>query len=1082
MLDDDRLAATSTSSTMMAYHDDEDFGPVINADNEAMPQSFEAKEAQRITASLIKTLVDLRVRGPLLASPEKRSTRDYVLLNTFVTSEGSRFLQLGSAICEAILEGSLQLTARATTLILTEFHDRLQAYAFKRDGEVIRLAINFITRSAFIWLAPQYDHSNVAIYNAKKIVDLASTGRLLSWQARLHTLLFIDEYLDYDPSYSSWLELGDTDEADLAMGGHHESDWGPLQYVLNAVSDRDARVRFRAASSAAAIHYLPDLSAERKAEAYYGLLPKQVTNVFNWDVFLTNLLWKLNTCIASGLLRSGTIFHLYEIAEFSLDHNDSSHNFLPYLQSGLEAVVRRLGLSSLQTFYMSHANVITTQQLKEGQRPLGLPPSLYGCTSRKEFAQLCLDLVGPSTLATKENAAFFSALYEAADMARPQALERSLPAAAAIAVSNSFWVADQPGRLSSRATANAENVLDLLPSPDGRSSREYLVSHSEIVVANLFPLINLLETNADIITILRGFDDDGRTAQSYANLAAHDDEPDSSPAVLEPQYPFWAVLQALIFLRTRFQETMSRRRMVFGALIRLVYAINNSYLVTEQRRYLRSLSLLASIYPKEFQQPMVLQQFLHNTINLLPNQDIAPVVLDLIRWGFDQLCAAKSVPDGLVDLLVMLSSMYTRLQNEGASAVAAEGLTKIVRDNAKSWQQNTELGPAIEYAVVFWPPEWTKYFDETYELGFIDLANISERPAAINPMALCKRLVNKAGIGDVSVNREIFTSSTFWHLKRALMSSQWDHDGVMAFLDLIYMSNGHLKAPDMQAIRILAGRSQLSDLGRRYKDPTLVLRITVIDKILEQTNADDYHLRTTAIEVLQTILPIINQMSEQAKMPSHLDDLVTLLVPSTPAAHSQERRIDVILEETDGWVYKARSRDVWSRDLALLLGALAARDDPFYLSLQPLLSAPGGATADFLPYLVQAVLTCGYDEHPDQTTQRAAVLSDHFAQVLQYPTAATETLETIINIILHLRNFKPPYLSTELAYNHWLSVDPLVLSEAAGKCGSFTSSLLFLEMANSSDAGRCDLSSTSCDLSSPRVQKVSIWITKPFLT
>lgn len=1050
---------TFTTSAVVGYNDDDEFEPIVNAEADAMPQSFEAKEAQRTAASLVRTLVELRLRGPLLAHPDHIPTKDNDLFNSLAIADGARFPQLGLVICDAILEGTLRLSSAAVGLILQELSDRLSTYAFNRDGDTIKLAVTFLARSASIWLAPKFKLITAAIQQAKDIVLLASTGRLHSWQARLHILLFIDEYLDYDPSYGAWLQLGDTDEADIELGGHVESDWGPLSYLLKATLDADARVRFRAASSAAAIHYLPDLSPDRKAQAYLDMLPKQVMTVFNWDVFLTNLVWKLNTCIASALLRSATIFHLYEVADYNPD-------FLSHLQPGLEAVASRLGLSSLQPLYMSHANTIVTQQLQNQQSPLRLGPSLYGCSSRREFAELCLNLVGSTILATRQHMAFFDALCKAADVSKQQALERCVPAAAAMAVTFSF-AQDAPGQPSHDGAANAEEVLELLPSPDSGNCSGYLAAHSEIVMSHLFLLVDLTLTNSDIVKILEGFNDDGKAAQCYVNLTAHDSEPLFPPTVLEPQYSFWAVLQALLFLRSRFQERLSRRRMVFAALIKLFHAINSSYLVVEQRRYLRSLAVLAALYPKEFQQPMILQQFLHNTINLLSSEDNGPMILDFVRWGFDQLVVAKSAPDGLVDLFVMMSSMFSKLRSDPDLKDTADGLTAVVKDRAKVWQQGKETAPALEYALVFWPAEWTRYFEETFELGFVDVATIAGRPATMNPMALCKRLAATAMEGNKALNRETFMTSTFWHLKKALSSSGWDYSGVMAFLDLLYMSNGHVRAPDMQAIRSLAGRSQLSDLAKDYKDSKTVLRIAIINKIVEQTSADDYQLRTTAIEVLQTILPVISQMSERQKMPPRLNELADLLVPSTATSSSPERAISVILEETEGWVIKSRVCETWARDLALLLDTLAARDDPFYISLQPLLSTSGGATAEFLPYLVQAVLSCGFEEHADQSLQRAAVLSDHFSQVLQYPTAAVETLEAIINIVLHLRNFQPPHMTTDLAYNHWLSIDPLILSEAAGKCGAFASSLLFLELSRDLGEG------AACDLSSPRVQTVS---------
>jgi ataxia telangiectasia mutated family protein len=152
-----------------------------------------------------------------------------------------------------------------------------------------------------------------------------------------------------------------------------------------------------------------------------------------------------------------------------------------------------------------------------------------------------------------------------------------------------------------------------------------------------------------------------------------------------------------------------------------------------------------------------------------------------------------------------------------------------------------------------------------------------------------------------------------------------------------------------------------------------------------------------------------------------------------------------------------------------MLSALAAKDDSFYTCLRPLLSSESNAAIELLPYLVQAVLTCGAVNHPDETLKNAGLLTQHFTQVLAAKETATETLETIINIILHLRHFHPPYRSGELAYNHWLSIDPIVLSEAAGKCGAYASSLLFLEMAKDRD----DVGDADLNLSQKRIQEVS---------
>jgi ataxia telangiectasia mutated family protein len=253
------------------------------------------------------------------------------------------------------------------------------------------------------------------------------------------------------------------------------------------------------------------------------------------------------------------------------------------------------------------------------------------------------------------------------------------------------------------------------------------------------------------------------------------------------------------------------------------------------------------------------------------------------------------------------------------------------------------------------------------------------------------------------------------------------------------------------------------DVAKRLADrPHDALRVTVLQQVLRQTASDDYRLRSTAYEVLRMTLPIIEDSLEA--LPSHLRDLSKLLVPATAVPSSEDLNLDVLATEAS-WVHKSRSHELWANDLARLLGTLAATNDAFYACLQPMLSAEGSAAVHLLPFLVQAILQC---DDLEVAVKRAATLSDHFSQVLQFPMASLPTVETIIQIVLHLRNFKPPYAEGELSYNHWLSIDPLVLSEAAGKCGAFASSLLFLEMAKDRD----DVGNQDLDLSSPRVQQV----------
>jgi ataxia telangiectasia mutated family protein len=290
----------------------------------------------------------------------------------------------------------------------------------------------------------------------------------------------------------------------------------------------------------------------------------------------------------------------------------------------------------------------------------------------------------------------------------------------------------------------------------------------------------------------------------------------------------------------------------------------------------------------------------------------------------------------------------------------------------------------------------------------------------------------------------------------------------------MYKTDGEVHTPSVQTIGGLAGRSLLMGHVKEYsKNPELGVRILVMGKLVQQSATYDYRLRTTTFEVLQSTLPIFQEMVQEkrASVPNEIRDLIVYLVPNTSASPVQNVDLGVLVEDASGsaWVFKSRAHRTWAKDLALMLGTLASHDDPFYACLRPLLSSDSNAAIELLPYLVQAVLTCAATKHEEETARRADILTQQFTQVLQFPMAATETLEAIISIILHLRHFSPPYGTGELAYNHWLAINPIVLSEAAGRCGAYASSLLFLEMAKDRD----DVGDVNLDLSTARVQKVS---------
>ncbi|KAL1411153.1 Serine/threonine-protein kinase tel1 [Vanrija albida] len=1047
--------------------DDDDFGPIRNADADTMPPPIEVKEAQRSTQSLLKALVDFRLRGAMFSQTPRRPRGDNALVNLFLTADAGSFVRLGFAICQAIQDGSLKVTVDAVDIIIADFWARLETYAFKRDGDLVHLAIVFLTRTINIWLSPESGLTRLAIDLARYLVESSADGKVTSWQARLAIVLFIDEYLDYDPSYSAWQQqLGETDEADVEMGGVYPFSWGPLTHIQDALFDADTRVRFRAASSAAGLHYLPDLPEEQKHAMYSNTVQQEPTAP--WDALLTFLLWKLNTCVASAQLRSTTIFHLYEVA------NCAPH-FLPYLQPGLEAVAHRLGLESLKPLFLAHANVIVTNQLRSGQLPLSLPPAVYGCSTRKELAQLILDVVGPTIMwpGDEHNMAFFTALCDASSVPEDGARGKCFPLAAAIGTADGVGTECEKHEESPpEATAlvkRVEGTICSLPVPQGEVATKLVEKNIETIVASLFGLLSMAEPNEKVAETIHAIDSRSPAGDIFLQLMAYGPRGGASaPPVLDPADSSDGVLRAHSALRQLY-KSMSKRKMLFDGLVRLFYAIHEAFLVNEQYRYLRAIAVLVSLYRKDLAKPMALHLFLRNMIDLLCEDEISAVVLSMLQWAFGIVVESATAPPQLDEILIRLGTSYVKLKTSTRHADVVSRIEFWIADKASEWQASETMRPALQRVLLFWPEELSAHYQQIAEPDFAHLSAIAERSSVNDPMTLCKRLAASIS-GANSEMRTEFLTSTFWHIKKQLNASEWDRDGATAFLDLLYLANGEVHAPSLQAIKSLKGPLP-AGTRRERENIDAMLRVMILSKVIKHTQDQSYRLRKTAFEVLQMSAGDIVSIGDQiGGIPQQLDDVFQYLVPSSRPAALSDVKLDILVDETAGWVTKAKRYELWAGDLALLLASLASHDDPFYAGLQPLLQTKGKEATDFLPYLVQATLTCGAAKHMPDTQHRMGVLTDHFTQVLQSLGAAVETLEMIIQIVLHLRNFQPPYATGELSYNQWLNIDPLVLSEAAGRCGAFASSLLFLEMAN--DYPRDDKGSSGLNLSDARVQAV----------
>ena len=1047
---------------------EDDFGEIKIAESETMPLSREAIECRRTTSALMSQLVRYRLCGAMFTSSSGQPGRDLTVINAWLAAEGPRFIQLGLVVCSALQDGLLRLNVSAVDAVLETLEEMVGSYGYSRNEGLLEIVLAFLGHSAYVWVSTEASSTDLperAIVLARFLLKKTKRGQIASWRVRLAMILFLDEYLDYDDVTAPlWNQFREDDEMDT-----DDDDITPFAYMQSALVDIDVRVRIRAATSAAAVFLLEDFPAQKHSDFYFQALNQQPGQKDHWDSFMNHLLWKLNCCIASVSLRATAMFHLYEIPP-------TTQTIHQHFQHGVYAIARRLHLDSIAELFRPYASVICLSQLGSGQKTIMQPFRLYGFPTKAAFGSALLDMVGPSALNDSNGFSMFKDACEASSTTITSAFKKHLPAAAALAYIEAVGIRG--------ATPDVEKHITSTFSParphieDGVAS---MITHRiDSVMAHVLILMDLESTSDAIRLQLHTVNTADSDPEIFCSLIPIENDASGSVAVaLTPSHSSSAVIVTEAYLLSQYLNA-SPSKIVFLAFDMLFRLLHETFLAAEENRYLRCLALVIALFPKTVREPIILQTFLREIIALLDKTDYPAIVVNMLRWGFQQV---QTVDEGLHDLaaiMVLLGEARQRIGKKGEKAAATcAGLDTWLISQAPVWTTHEAYQKNLYFALSFWPKDVRSLFDGWTEPTFIELGHIAENPAAksFSSMTLCTGLAKGISVGDRTANVDAFVKKTFWHLRPTLSIAGSTSDGVSGLMDLLEQVDGNIHAPSLDTVVDLSKDATVSRFTDRLaKEPATLLRVVLISKIAELTHHTDYRIRSIAMEVLRTSYATIDDLRARktvfgidgptVKSSLPPGPLLELLIPLDTLNLPSNATLDV-LQIDDTWVRRSLAPDTWASQLAILLCQVLSTDDVFYACLVPLLGLKGGCSATMLPWLVQSLLTCGSAKSKSVAELRSSLLSRYFSQIIQWNPASVEAVDIIIRIVLHLRDFTPAFRTGPLAFEHWLEIDPVLLSEAANKCGAFASALMFLEVKNDDDTRKLDLLD-------PRVQNVSI--------
>lgn len=1074
------LSSSSHHHDEEGHDEDEEDDDFAVTSGEATSAPLPEKVAElKASASLLRSAVAFRLQGVMMlvsgggGGGQSKAYKDTQLINSFLQADGLRAVEIGWAICKAMQKGWLRLSVDAVELVVASLGNMLNSYGYARDERLLQLCLEFLKCSAPVWMGSNSGSGNDDLMDeAMRLVCYIATkitsGSITSWKVRLAMLRFIEQFLHYDSASTLWADgmvQEEAEEHDVSM----EDEEHLFHYISQSLSDPDMRVRTRAATTAASALYRPSIHPSEHPIIYDQASNSQAGDPTFPEHYLSYVLWKLNCCIASAKQRQMVIFDLYETAIGGAEYSD-------HLQAGLDAVARRLGLSSITALYLPYAPTTTishdTSRSSAITFVLSTTHRLFGLSNRSAFFTACLEHAGAYMLYCGKIGLFISAC-DAAGGVSPEDLALQLSVAAAAMAMVLFLSNDKTNVVNMKeCKAEALALLSTFPGMSGPADAEKLL-HNYVngVAAHLWELMDLESSVDEIVAWLDKTEKDTAAGIAFAQMMAHDNNAKTGKVkAINPAASFQNIYNVCRFLEKEY-SSISLHALTFAAILRLTSLINTAFLVSEQRRYLRALAMLLSVHQRTLQRPLIWEAFLTETIALLLQPDICRTVLSMVMWAFDRLESLSSTPSKLVNIFCQLGEIRIEL---GGSAATGSHQSNQMGDAVEEWivkmspkWSNSQISQeAFERAVALWPDSLRSRLSVlATPLSLRDLDDLSQNKAVHNAGQLCKQFLRRADSDDRQDVVSVFVDSTFWSLKDKI-SSVLDKEGINAFQDLLYLCNGEVRAPSLNFYgQDTSAKALTATTGEPRKTEAMNALYLAICKTMVQLLHDRRpQVRSAAYRCLQRMKPILTG-KDLKELPADISDVSPILVPIPvgTVSQSQAMKLDGVINNA-AWSNKAEHFATWSLELSGLLCKVASQHDKFFLSFEPLLSTPLLPLHHFLGHFVHAALVCSRS----MSSERSKAISEHFETVLRNPFASTETVQSIVNIVLQLRRYEHPFRSGMLGYNAWLSVNFVDLSKAAVKCGLYVSALLFLELAN--DQGGW------LDLGEPRVREVSVGI------
>ncbi|KIJ65638.1 hypothetical protein HYDPIDRAFT_167269 [Hydnomerulius pinastri MD-312] len=1032
--------------------DQDGFGP-IRTTRAAAPQeeSMLPQDLAPATRNLVEICIVFLASAPVLQSPTGEATRDKELIKLVTECPEEKLLLLGPPLLAAVRKRLINLSANVLDNLLVKCADLLRRYSHAINDQFHLLVVDLLKSTSHIWLEKTAatstigDHVQVLCGWISSMVGATETKKKATyWRIRDLVARFIARYLAEDPSQSFWPSDYHDDEIER-----------PLSTLLALNLDEDIRVRFRAALLSANLFSLDQDELIREydnLDGFYQKVRDSLTrDLSKYEHMLTRTLCLGNVMIASSYVRRGPYWHLLEAAFHS-------PLYARHIQTVLRGVSERLGLSNSCELFEAYASQMALSIRQNFLDVLRLPPALLGYSNRRECAEAAFRLFTPANLMiggdSQEAVAHGQTLFTSHCAAIQKTLADGLRTCIGDLVGLQLvCMVDTTQVDGLTLTSRLEELfksksVDLVPHGGFTECvRQNAASIAASVIRSLAD--QDFSNNGAIVQALRISSKEA--AQTFIALNKYRRLSDFRfhPPNL-PRFGTNTVLRSLRWCTaTAAKEHVTA--ISYHVLHQLFAELHSTPFVNEQIRLLNGISLLVSVRRDDFSDPTLLHTFIQKSSSLLAQDDLAQAAQSFLEWGFSVYRQTTHPDPRFPDILIRVCALlddHRAVPNAPAKSAPREELSQWIDKQALALCDNPKIKPQVLKALPAWSHQPSPdLFSITDDISAENLsATLSDHHIASNKFRLVRRLRELAE--QHSYNRSQFAMVDFWRLKDYIPPK--DHlprDDIDAFASLLIANTGDIygfgsEHPFPQTLRARHRRNARRQEEMQTEPSPQRAIIQSLLAMLDGSNSREVNL------VYLTLRSLVSASSSET--------LVFQFWPAechAPLEYFQHFPVVLVerphrtIDELSLTSHPHADFAQWICSFSTLLSDILSSSDKFYAQLTPLLTNNIQFADEILPVLVHTLLLAELKQKSSSGVSARKQLSEYFTAVLETESTSRACLRAIVDVVLHLRNFRPADSEDWLAHDKWLDVDFRVLAKSAVGCGSYTTALLFLELA-----------------------------------